>query len=320
MLVFAFLALVASFLASRLIDLRAAWIAATQLSAGLVVAASLAQVLRFVASGEVVRASIRSGGEETSLLFATALFLASTSAGLILGGAALTIAVSYRWLRERGVGVGPASLGSWLPTALDNAVLVLPTLVGLIAVTTGRLSSPPIAVGSAVTLVTLVAIVGASVVAAKHPERAASFLVGLIRRVRPKRDLSPAHATVIAMLEAPGQLRHGRYRAPLGWATLSVLLDALAMVALFRAASLETSLMVITAGFGLPQLLARIMPIPGGIGVVEAAMIGIYVALGVSHAEAIAVVFAYRLISFWIPRIFGFFAVLQLEHQVRRQS
>jgi uncharacterized protein (TIRG00374 family) len=62
-------------------------------------------------------------------------------------------------------------------------------------------------------------------------------------------------------------------------------------------------------------LFAGLMPVPGGIGVTEAALTAGYVAIGVDSATAMAAALSYRLITFYIPPCFGYFAMKSLRRQ-----
>ena len=54
-------------------------------------------------------------------------------------------------------------------------------------------------------------------------------------------------------------------------------------------------------------------PIPGGIGAVEAALIAGLTAFGMDASVAVPGVFAFRIVSFWIPIIPGWLALMYLE-------
>jgi uncharacterized protein (TIRG00374 family) len=62
--------------------------------------------------------------------------------------------------------------------------------------------------------------------------------------------------------------------------------------------------------------LANALPLPGGVGGVEAGMIGVFLAFGTHASLAILAVLSYRLISFWLPTVPGAIAYLQLRHTV----
>jgi uncharacterized protein (TIRG00374 family) len=61
------------------------------------------------------------------------------------------------------------------------------------------------------------------------------------------------------------------------------------------------------------NLLAGLVPIPGGIGVAEAVMTSWLVLVGVPEAPAFAVTVLFRMFTFYIPAVEGFFAVRWLE-------
>ena len=61
------------------------------------------------------------------------------------------------------------------------------------------------------------------------------------------------------------------------------------------------------------NLFAGFMPIPGGIGVAEATMTALLVALGVDQSIAFAMTMVYRLFTFYLPAFEGFFTTRWLE-------
>ena len=64
--------------------------------------------------------------------------------------------------------------------------------------------------------------------------------------------------------------------------------------------------------------LANALPLPGGLGGVEAGLIGAFLAFGTRPSLAILAVLSYRLISFWLPTVPGAAAYLQLRRTVGR--
>jgi uncharacterized protein (TIRG00374 family) len=66
----------------------------------------------------------------------------------------------------------------------------------------------------------------------------------------------------------------------------------------------------------LVALFAGFMPVPGGMGVSEAALTAGLVALGVPNAVAMSTAIAYRLVTFYLPPIWGSLATRWLKrHQ-----
>jgi uncharacterized protein (TIRG00374 family) len=64
--------------------------------------------------------------------------------------------------------------------------------------------------------------------------------------------------------------------------------------------------------------LGNLLPLPGGIGGVDGAMIGAFIAFGVDKGLTIQAVLAYRLFAFWLPTIPGAIAYFQLRRTVAR--
>jgi glycosyltransferase 2 family protein len=62
-------------------------------------------------------------------------------------------------------------------------------------------------------------------------------------------------------------------------------------------------------------LFAGFMPVPGGIGVTESALTAGFVAAGVPDATAFAAALSYRLVTFYLPPIWGFFAFRWLQRR-----
>jgi glycosyltransferase 2 family protein len=69
------------------------------------------------------------------------------------------------------------------------------------------------------------------------------------------------------------------------------------------------------AGYGTPQLLGKLTVILGGIGVVDAGVVGLYIILAVPKVAAVVAVLGYRLFSFWLPRLLGVPLVPYLGHR-----
>lgn len=64
--------------------------------------------------------------------------------------------------------------------------------------------------------------------------------------------------------------------------------------------------------------LGNVLPVPGGVGGVEAGMIGALIGFGVAGGLAIVAVLAYRAIAFWLPLVPGAIAYFDLVKTVHR--
>ena len=65
-------------------------------------------------------------------------------------------------------------------------------------------------------------------------------------------------------------------------------------------------------------MLGNVLPLPGGIGGVDGAMIGAFSAFGIGPGLAVVAVLAYRALAFWLPTLPGAVAYLQLRRTVNR--
>lgn len=65
-------------------------------------------------------------------------------------------------------------------------------------------------------------------------------------------------------------------------------------------------------------MVGNLLPLPGGVGGVDGAMIGALIAFGVASGLAIVGVLAYRVFAFWLPTIAGIPACAELIHVARR--
>jgi uncharacterized membrane protein YbhN (UPF0104 family) len=64
-------------------------------------------------------------------------------------------------------------------------------------------------------------------------------------------------------------------------------------------------------------MLGNLLPLPGGVGGIEGAMIGALLAFGVPGGLAVVAVLSYRAFAFWLPMIPGALAYVRLRHSVR---
>jgi uncharacterized protein (TIRG00374 family) len=86
----------------------------------------------------------------------------------------------------------------------------------------------------------------------------------------------------------------------------------------FHAYDVSVSLAVVVQGFFV-GMLANLFPFaPGGVGAVDAGMIGTFVLFGLPSEEVFAAVLVYRLIAFWLPIPPGIAAFFQLRRTVAR--
>ena len=86
----------------------------------------------------------------------------------------------------------------------------------------------------------------------------------------------------------------------------------------FQAFDVAVPFGVIVMGFFV-GMVANLFPLaPGGVGAVDAGMIGAFVIFGLPETEVFAAVLTYRVIAFWVPVPPGIVAFFQLRKTVQR--
>src|SRR5215213_1908207 len=88
--------------------------------------------------------------------------------------------------------------------------------------------------------------------------------------------------------------------------------------AAFHAFGVHVPLGVVIQGFFVGMVANLIPFVPGGVGAVDAGMIGTFVLFDVPGSEVFAAVLVYRLIAFWLPIPPGIVAFFQLRRTVAR--
>jgi uncharacterized membrane protein YbhN (UPF0104 family) len=234
-----------------------------------------------------------------------ALQLAVSYVNLAIPSSAARIAVNIRFFQRHGVPPGSAiaagaidGFGGFVAQALILASLLIFTPASL------DLELDRAADGARTLLIVAVVI---GVVA-----------VGLVAAVARWRRFVVAWAKRLGVeaWEAVRGLRSPRRLLLLFVGNLaSELLFALALAVFARAlgfpVGLATALLVnITVA-----LLAGLVPVPGGIGVAEGGLTFGLVQAGVPEGAALAAVLLYRLSTFYLPPIWGFFALRWLERR-----
>ncbi|HEX6020346.1 MAG TPA: lysylphosphatidylglycerol synthase transmembrane domain-containing protein [Solirubrobacter sp.] len=92
--------------------------------------------------------------------------------------------------------------------------------------------------------------------------------------------------------------------------------DALALWCACRAFGVVPAGGVLVLAYLLGQL-GNLLPVPGGVGGIDGAMIAALIALGVQPGDAALAVLTYRGVSFWLPTIPGVIAYISLVREGR---
>ena len=87
----------------------------------------------------------------------------------------------------------------------------------------------------------------------------------------------------------------------------------------FRAFGAAPPLAIVWIAYLIGEL-GGLIPVPGGIGGVDAGLVGTFVLYGVSLTSAASAVLAYRAIALWVPAVLGAVAFVALRRTLRRES
>ena len=233
-----------------------------------------------------------------------ALQLASSYLSLAVPSSAARIAISIRFFQRQGLATGSAlAVG-----ALDGVAgffVQMSLLVGIVVLTPASLeldldNAVPSGLVRLVVWVLALGVAALAVLLAVRPWRQKAF--AWVRRL------------VSEALVAARALRSPRRVAMLlGGNLASEVLFAAALGAFVAALGFPVSLIELILINVSVSLLAGVLPIPGGIGVVEGGLTFGLVRAGVPEDPAFAAVLLYRLATFYLPPIWGFFALRWLE-------
>jgi uncharacterized membrane protein YbhN (UPF0104 family) len=239
-----------------------------------------------------------------------AMQLATSFMNLALPSAAARMALSVRFFQRQGVppptAVTSGLIDSLVGNVMQAALLVLLLLfspAALDAIPTGDSSTSTSGGGTDFSLIALIVVLVVLVVLA--------FLI--IPRLR-HAALERLHAwwpEVRAALQ-PLRTRH-KLGQLLGGNLAAELLFAAALAMMAHAFGADITIIDALFVNVASSLIAMVIPVPGGIGVAEATLIAGLTAFGVDESTAFGITIAYRMSTFYLPPIWGWFALRWLQ-------
>jgi uncharacterized protein (TIRG00374 family) len=298
----------------KLGDADAAWIAAA-LGFGLLMFATYIALFRGVVGGDVLPLTWREAYEiNMAGLAASRLFSAGGAGG---------IALTYWALRKAGMDARRSARRMIAFLALQYLFYPLSLIVCGVLLRTG------VASGNSAVELTIIPgaiaaiILGLGALVALIPQdferRIAAFAQGH-RRAGLARRLAKGPAAVADGVRTAFDLFSHPKRGGLAvlgaagfWGSQIAILWAA-----FEAFGVSVPAAVLVQGFFL-GMVANLIPFaPGGVGAVDAGLIGAYVLFGLPESSVFAAVLVYRLIAFWMPIPPGAIAFFQLRGTVGR--
>ncbi|HYM56433.1 MAG TPA: lysylphosphatidylglycerol synthase transmembrane domain-containing protein [Solirubrobacteraceae bacterium] len=239
----------------------------------------------------------------TSELAANSLLSVGGAGGLALGA----------WILRRGGNppgqIARRTVAFFLLTSLANVTALILAGAGLAS---GVLSGSP---SPALALVP--AVVGVAIVALALVLRVAAG--SLARRLHRPR-LSRALAALSEGVDEALSLLRGRDGALLVGACGYMLFDVAMLGACFAAFGHDVPPVGVLLLAYLIGQLGNLVPVPGGIGGVDAGLIGTLVVYGVDPVPAAVAVLAYRAFLLWVPAALGLPALASLRRRLRHEA
>jgi uncharacterized protein (TIRG00374 family) len=275
-------------------------------------AALALEAASFATYGELTTGAMRSQGQRVRRSLMQRASVSSTALGKALpGGAAAALAIMLRALRDQGLEATRSA--SALATAgviwLTSMVLLLPVGAAL-ALAGGELGSMALGgIGAGVAVLLGLALL---LFAVRRPDatgRKTGRFVAWLARGPIRRWIDPGEverAVTDGLRSAAGVARNRRaLAASLALATANLLLDFAVLLVLAITIGHGTPLWPLLLVYAIGMLVATVPITPGGVGIVEATMIGALVAVGAPAAAATSAVLGWRLVSHWLPIAVG---------------
>lgn len=278
--------------------------------------------VRWLIAGTVLEAGAIAAYAEltrslTGIRFWAALRITLTTLGLshvVPGGSVAGTSLGYRLLVRTGVDGADAAFALGTQSLGSAVVLNVLLWLGLVVIIPVR-GFDPLYGTAAIVGSALLAGVGVAVLLLTRGEDAAARVVCRIARPIPLLDPDKVGALlrrVASQLQALLRDRPLLLRAG-GWAAMNWLLDAAALWVMLAAFGHRMGPEGLIVAYGIAFVLAAIPVTPGGLGVVEAVLTSMLIALGAPRDEALLAVVTYRLLNFWLPIPMGALAYLSLR-------
>lgn len=271
----------------------------------LLLVAFVLQVGAVLALPQVYRASVEAIGYRISYRQALQVSMGAFTLSRVLpGGGAAGAVWAARRLKRFGVPWATAGTAVVLEGVLAMATLGVIVVLGTVAALfRGRVNPGSVAVAAVVAAAFAGACWAAFALLRSATAREKVFDVAA-------RTVPPAAARLKAWHTALSELAEtlpsaGGLRSVITWSAANWLLEIVGLWIVFVGLGMRMEVGVLVVGYGVANLVTALPHTPGGLGLVEAGMTGAYVALGTETSVALAGVLAYRLISFWLPVLFG---------------
>jgi uncharacterized protein (TIRG00374 family) len=243
--------------------------------------------------------------------------LAGNAVGRFVPGAPTPFTVEM--LRRAGVDTGEAaaaftaSTSPQLATTAALPLLALPAIVGGAPVSRSLVAAAYLGVGVLLVLVAA----GTAAFASDRPlELAGRGVQWLLNTtVRRRHPVVGLPRELLADRDFIRTTLGGRWKAAVAAAAANTGFDYLALLFALRAVGANPRPSLVVLAYTAAELLALLPFTPGGLGFVEAGLVGTLTLAGVPGSDALAATLLYRLAAYWLPIPAGGVAYLLFRHR-----
>jgi putative heme transporter len=290
---------------------------------GLVVGAIACERISMWSFARMQQRLLRAGGHHLSSLSVISITFAANALSVTvpLAGPGLATAFAYQEFGRHQVSRSAAAftlaVGGVLSTVSLTVILAAGALVSgnLLAAILGLLAAAGTMAGIVAALLAL------RLPAIRQPlKRAAAGAVRVVQRLRRKPASPPETVVAAALRELAGlRLRRADWVLAVAFAFLNWLADAACLALSIRAAgpSIPFRYLLLVWSVGLAASSTGLTP--GGVGIVEAALIAALTGIGMPATQATVAVMIYRLISLWLVILSGWIIFLIIRSRRTRR-
>jgi uncharacterized protein (TIRG00374 family) len=224
---------------------------------------------------------------------------------IVPGGAATATAFTVTMLRKAGVDTGEAAAAFAASTGLQLATTLALPLIALPAILAGAPVSHSLVTAAYLGIAVLVLLIAAGTVTFLS-DRPLDLLGRCVQWVlnRTVRRRNPVTGLSRELLSDRDFIRTTlgeRWRSAVLAAAGNTGFDYLALLAALRAVGADPRPSLVLLAYTAGELLALIPFTPGGLGFVEAGLVGTLTLAGVPGPDALAATLLYRLVAYWLP-------------------
>lgn len=253
---------------------------------------------------------------------ATSQLAGNAFSRLVPAGAAAGVAVQYRMLADAGVATARAASSLTAVSLLTLAVVLSLPVLAIPAMIGGSVASGLVraALLGGLVFIVMVALGTTLLLSDRVASRIGSGVQWMLNAVRrwhePVRDLPER---LVAERNQVRQSLQSQWWQALTAAVGRSMFDYASLLVALLAVGANPNPALVLLAFVASQVLAMVPLTPGGLGFVEAGLLGTLTLAGVPASLAVVATLAYRLASYWIPMAVGLVAFGMFRHRYRHR-